>query len=89
MHDLILVGGGLANGLIALRLKLLRPELKILLLEQGATLGGNHTWSFYQHDLTPQQHDWIAPPAARSSRAAGGAALAGLRGALSGAPARA
>lgn len=59
--DLILVGGGLANGLLALRLRQQRPELRVLLLEQGETLGGNHTWSFHQHDLTPAQQAWLAP----------------------------
>lgn len=65
MHDLhfdvILVGGGLANGLIAWRLATRHPTLRILLVEKEATLGGNHTWSFYQRDLTPAQHVWIAP----------------------------
>lgn len=61
MHDVILVGGGLANGLIAWRLRLLRPELRILLVEQGGTLGGNHTWSFYQGDLAPAQLAWLQP----------------------------
>lgn len=61
MHDLILIGGGLANGLIAWRLRMMRPALRILLVEREATLGGNHTWSFYQHDLTPAQHAWLAP----------------------------
>lgn len=61
MHDLILIGGGLANSLIAWRLQSLRPALRILLVEKGATLGGNHTWSFYQRDLTAAQHAWIAP----------------------------
>lgn len=61
MHDIILVGGGLANGLIAWRLKSQRPELRILLVEQQATLGANHTWSFYQQDLTPAQHAWVKP----------------------------
>ncbi|MCQ4256944.1 lycopene beta-cyclase CrtY [Stutzerimonas stutzeri] len=59
--DLILVGGGLANGLLALRLRQQRPELRLLLLEQGETLGGNHTWSFHEHDLTPAQHRWLEP----------------------------
>ncbi|MGQ3904740.1 lycopene beta-cyclase CrtY [Mixta calida] len=59
--DLILVGGGLANGLIAWRLRQLQPQLKMLLLEAGAEPGGNHTWSFHQDDLTPAQHAWIAP----------------------------
>lgn len=60
-YDLILVGGGLANGLIAWRLAELRPALRLLLLERGPVLGGNHTWSFHQDDLTPQQHAWLAP----------------------------
>lgn len=61
MHDVILVGGGLANGLIAWRLKSLRPELRLLLVEQDASLGGNHTWSFYSRDLTPDQIAWLKP----------------------------
>lgn len=59
--DLILVGGGLANGLIAWHLRQRRPELRVLLLEAGEKAGGNHTWSFHQADLTPEQHAWIAP----------------------------
>ncbi|MBA1276589.1 lycopene beta-cyclase CrtY [Stutzerimonas stutzeri] len=59
--DLILVGGGLANGLLALRLQQQRPNLRLLILEQGETLGGNHTWSFHQHDLTPAQQAWLEP----------------------------
>lgn len=59
--DLLLVGGGLANGLIARRLSQAHPELRVLLLEAGAALGGNHTWSFHASDLTPAQRAWIAP----------------------------
>src|SRR5512133_1163289 len=65
MHDVILVGGGLANGLIAWRLRLLRPGLRILLVEQGSALGGNPTWSFYQKDLTPAQLAWLQPMVVR------------------------
>ena len=68
MHDVILVGGGLANGLIAWRLRMLRPGLRILLVEQGGTLGGNHTWSFYQKDLTPAQLAWLQPMVVRQWR---------------------
>ncbi len=64
-YDLILVGGGLANGLIAWRLHMGRPGLRILLLEAAEQIGGNHTWSFHDGDLTPQQHAWIAPIVAR------------------------
>src|SRR4051812_34624872 len=64
--DLVLVGGGLANGLIAYRLKLLRPELRIRVIERETRLGGNHTWSFHHSDLTPEEHDWVRPLVSRS-----------------------
>ena len=60
-YDLILAGGGLANGLIAWRLRTARPDLRILLLEQDAQIGGNHTWSFHDSDLDDAQRAWLAP----------------------------
>ncbi|TQK02857.1 lycopene beta-cyclase CrtY [Herbaspirillum sp. SJZ107] len=60
-YDLILAGGGLANGLIAWRLRTRRPDLRILLLEQDTHLGGNHTWSFHASDLSAAERAWIAP----------------------------
>ncbi len=66
IYDLILAGGGLANGLIAWRLKQVRPELRILCIEEQAHLGGNHTWSFHDSDLNAQQHDWIKPLVVKS-----------------------
>jgi len=60
-YDLILAGGGLANSLIAWRLRAERPALRILLLEHGAHIGGNHTWSFHDSDLDAAQQRWIAP----------------------------
>lgn len=60
-YDLILVGGGLANGLIALRLKQARPELRLLIIEQAGQAGGNHTWSFHDTDLDGAQRQWLAP----------------------------
>ena len=56
--DLVLVGGGLANCLIAYRLAERRPDLHILILERGPTLGGHHTWSFHEHDLSSDQ--WLS-----------------------------
>jgi lycopene beta-cyclase len=55
------VGGGLANVLIAMKLRAARPNTNMLVLEQGPSLGANHTWSFHESDLTPQQRAWIAP----------------------------
>ncbi len=48
---LIIVGGGLAGCLAALCLADRRPDLPVLLLESGATFGGNHTWSFFDGDV--------------------------------------
>jgi lycopene beta-cyclase len=59
--DLILVGGGLANGLIAWRLRQRRPDVRVLLLEAGDALGGNHTWSFHETDLDLAQQRWLDP----------------------------
>jgi lycopene beta-cyclase len=59
--DLIFVGGGLASCLSAFRLRQLQPDLRVLVLEHGPTLGGNHTWSFFRTDLTDQQLAWIEP----------------------------
>ena len=60
-YDIIMVGGGLANSLIAWWLLAKRPDLKILVIERGATLGGNHTWSFHKGDMTPQALADLAP----------------------------
>ncbi len=60
-YDLILVGGGLANSLIAWRLQQSARPPRMLMLEQGARTGGNHTWSFHGADLTAAQHAWLAP----------------------------
>lgn len=60
-HDVIIAGGGLAGGLIALRLRAFRPSLDIMLLEAGPVLGGVHTWSCFESDLTPEIRDWLDP----------------------------
>lgn len=60
-YDVILVGAGLANGLIALRLRQLQPQLRLLLIESDAHPAGNHTWSFHQDDLSAAQLHWIQP----------------------------
>jgi lycopene beta-cyclase len=62
----ILVGGGLANSLIAYRLRVARPDLSVQIVERDATLGGRHTWSFHTGDLLAAQREWIAPLVERS-----------------------
>ena len=59
--DVILVGGGLANGLAALRLAALKAELRVLVVEAGATIGGNHTWCFHATDVSGDQDGWLKP----------------------------
>ncbi|MDP1736311.1 MAG: lycopene beta-cyclase CrtY [Caulobacter sp.] len=55
------MGGGLASGLIALRLKALRPALTVIVVEKDATLGGRHTWSHFASDVSEEIGAWLAP----------------------------
>lgn len=58
--DVLLVGGGLANSLIALRLKALRPALKIIMFEQDQH-PAPHTWSLFRTDVSVAIWNWLAP----------------------------
>lgn len=53
-YDLLLVGGGLSAGLIALALARHRPDARVAIVESGVTFGGNHTWSSFESDLSPE-----------------------------------
>jgi lycopene beta-cyclase len=59
--DVVFVGAGLANGLIAYRLRQLRPDLTILLFEAEPAIGGEHTWSFHDGDVPDNAMRWLAP----------------------------
>jgi lycopene beta-cyclase len=59
--DLVLVGGGLANSLIAFSLKRSGSPLSFVVVERGSALGGNHTWSFHQSDLTAAEQALLGP----------------------------
>ena len=59
--DIAIVGGGLAGGLIALALAKMRPELNLVLIEQGKSFGGNHIWSYFASDILPE-HRWLTAP---------------------------
>lgn len=63
--DLILVGAGLANGLIALKLLHERPDLRIAVVEAGE-VGGNHTWCFQETDVPAAALSWLGPLIAHS-----------------------
>jgi lycopene beta-cyclase len=59
--DVLLVGGGLTSSLIALRLKRDRPDLKIIMLERDARIGGEHTWCHFATDVASPIAAWLAP----------------------------
>jgi lycopene beta-cyclase len=52
--DIVLVGGGLSAGLIALALARHRPDVSVAIVEGGSAFGGNHTWSSFASDLSAE-----------------------------------
>ncbi len=62
----IIAGGGLAGCLAALALSKLRPDVPILLVEQGRSFGGNHIWSFFDADVAPDDR-WLVEPIVAAS----------------------
>lgn len=50
--DCVIVGGGLAGGMLLHALKQTQPGLRVLLVERQGRLGGNHTWSFHGTDVS-------------------------------------
>lgn len=59
-HDAIIVGGGLAGGLIALALHRHAPGCRFLLVEAGRSIGGHHRWSWFETDLVPRARGLMA-----------------------------
>jgi len=60
-YDLVLVGGGLQNGLVALRALHGDPMCRIAVVEAGASLGGNHTWCVHAGDIPERAQSWFDP----------------------------
>jgi lycopene beta-cyclase len=52
-HDLVIVGGGLAGGLIALALHRHAPGCRFVVIEAGRSFGGHHRWSWFETDIAP------------------------------------
>lgn len=59
--DYLLVGGGLGNALIALSLFAARPGARVGLVEQHASLGGNHLWCFHAGDVDASAQRFVSP----------------------------
>ena len=60
-YDVVLVGGGLSNGLIMLALVHASPRGRIAIVEQDEKLGGNHHWSFHAADVPDAAWPWFEP----------------------------
>jgi lycopene beta-cyclase len=60
-HDFLILGGGLAGGIVALALRAARPELDLAIVEAAGRLGGNHVWSFFDSDLSAAGRALVAP----------------------------
>jgi lycopene beta-cyclase len=58
LSRLVIAGGGLAGCLCALALARRRPDVELLLVEQGVAFGGNHIWSFFDSDVVEQDR-WV------------------------------
>ncbi|KPH65839.1 lycopene beta-cyclase CrtY [Novosphingobium sp. ST904] len=63
--NMAILGGGLAGSLIALAMARHRPDLRVLLIERGESLGGEHVWSFFESDVAPAHRDLVEPLIAR------------------------
>jgi lycopene beta-cyclase len=59
-YDLVLVGGGLQNGLMALGCFAHRPGVRIAMVERCGELGGSHTWSIHPYDVPPEARAFVA-----------------------------
>lgn len=59
--DIAILGGGLAGSLIALALAARRPDLQVVVIESAERLGGNHIWSFFASDLSPEGMALVEP----------------------------
>jgi lycopene beta-cyclase len=59
--DIAVLGGGLSGCLLALALAHLRPGRRVVLVEAGQRLGGNHVWSYFGRDVS-HRHEWLVAP---------------------------
>jgi lycopene beta-cyclase len=59
--DIAILGGGLSGCLLALALAQLRPGRRVVLVEAGERLGGNHVWSYFRRDVS-RRDEWLVAP---------------------------
>lgn len=61
LPDLLILGGGLSGGLIALAAARASPDRRIRIIEADAVIGGNHIWSFFESDIAAADR-WLVEP---------------------------
>lgn len=65
--DVVIVGGGLAGALTALRIVAAKPGIHVVLVEAEKNIGGHQTWCFNESDLDgPDAMAWLKPLVAKS-----------------------
>jgi len=58
---IVLVGGGLQSGLLALGVLARNSGVRLAVVEAADKLGGNHTWCLNPTDVPPSAMRWLAP----------------------------
>jgi lycopene beta-cyclase len=58
---LLIAGGGLSGCLAALAIATKRPEVPVLLVEEGERFGGDQTWSYFDTDIEDEDR-WLVDP---------------------------
>jgi lycopene beta-cyclase len=60
--DVIIVGGGFAGTITALKLLAAKSDRHIILVDAAEKLAGHHTWFFHESELsTTESLSWLAP----------------------------
>jgi lycopene beta-cyclase len=60
-RDYLIVGGGLAGGLMALAIRHLQPCSGVTIVEKAERLAGNHTWAFHELDVPSIADPFVRP----------------------------
>lgn len=58
---MIIVGAGLSGLMTAWMCLDVNPDMRVMVIERSARIGGDHTWSFNITDIDEHLRDWIAP----------------------------